>query len=110
MTRLLADLACIALVVLSHLATLFVWAWRAWREGVAEGTPAYRAALHWDLMQGALYGSDEGETVSTLAARKRPARLPCLLCRLLSVRWRNHCDDADGVLFITVRTRRTTTR
>ena len=98
MTRLLADLCCVLLVVVGHLIALPLFAWRgiqALRGGDLDRV--VRAALLWDLCIGALLGAEPGETVSTMAQRVKGRW--CLLCRLLSVRWPRHCSDADGVLF-----------
>ena len=95
--RLLAWLAYAALIVVGHLAALPIMLWRAVFEGV-DGR-VYRAALLWDLMLAELLGAPEGQTVSTWMAHKRPGLMPCLFCRLLSVRWPTHCDDAAGVEF-----------
>lgn len=99
---LLADIACVLLVIAGHLIALPLFAWRGLREG-ASGRVT-RAALLWDLTVAALLGAEPGETVSTYAARRRGAG--CLLCRLLDIRWPDHCKDAAGVYFDIVRRRR----
>jgi hypothetical protein len=105
-TRLLADIACVLLVIVGHLIALPLFALHGIREGASARVE--RAALLWDLMIAALLGAEAGETVSTMAARKRGRW--CVLCQLLAIRWPGHCEDASDVLFITVRTRRTTNR
>ncbi len=102
MTRFLADIACVLLVIGGHLIALPLFAWRGLREGASDRVA--RAALLWDLCIGALLGGEPGETVSTMAARVRGRW--CLLCRLLSVRWPSHCEDSAGVYFDLVRRRR----
>lgn len=101
--RLLADLCCVLLVVAGHALALPLFVWRGLREGASERV--VRAALLWDLCIGALLGAGPGETISTMSARVGGKW--CYLCRLLDVRWPNHCADADGVYFDLVRRKRT---
>lgn len=100
MRRVAADVGCLLLVIVGHAIALPLAAWRAWRGGVSPGSPAYRAALHWDLMIAALLGAPDGWTVSTWAARRRPARAACAFCALLERRWPTHCDDSADVAFV----------
>ena len=100
MTRLLAWPLYIALVLLGH-ALILPLALLRLRDSVR----VTRAALLWDLCMARLMGAEPGETVSTWAARVRSG-WACAMCRLLSVRWPRHCEDADNVLFNIVRSKR----
>ena len=98
MTRAAAFCAYALLIVAGHLVMLPLAAWRA-LQSVDSDSPAFRAALLWDLALAALLGAQPGETVSTYMARLRPARVACAFCRLLAVRWPTHCDDAASMKF-----------
>jgi hypothetical protein len=101
--RLLADIVCILAVLVVQTFVFPLALWRAWKNGVGEGSATYRAALHWDLMVAALFGADEGETVSTYFGRRRSGKVACAFCKLLSYRWPTHCEDAAKYTFVTWR-------
>lgn len=99
MTRAAAFCAYALLIIAGHLVMLPLAAWRA-LQSVDTDSPAFRAALLWDLALAALLGAQPGETVSTYMARKRSEwRVACAFCRLLAVRWPSHCDDAATMKF-----------